>query len=200
VFPVGGDGPKLLAVRTVDLGTFDVVSGEVAICDPMYRRDEVEMGEVALKVGNVAKGRWQARVVRHTLDTYDKVLCAELVAFPAEVPLPAAPAWQEVHADVAADSGLAGFFDWRHFHSQAVVPPAHPWKGRLSNPNDPWYSLCCDVTAHSPDAAGVVPHGVVAHAPWGDGASTAYVLRDSAGIVVGLRLVFIFPDEYDQPE
>ncbi len=199
--PGGAAGPrlKLLETRPVDLGTFEVASGEVAICDPGYDRKLVQEGAIAIRVRNVAAGTWQARAVLHVIDTPEHVRCGELLAFADAAPLPEAPAWKEVHRDIGVDSGQAGFFDWRHFHTRAAVPPDHAWKGKMLAPNDPWYSLCCDVTLHG-DHAGVIPYGAVASSGWGDGGYPAYALRDDKGTVTGLRLVFIARDEYEAAE
>src|SRR5262245_18830000 len=197
--PYEGPKPKLLQVNTIDLGQFEVVSGEVAVCDPGYDRQLVQKGAIATKVRNVAKGTWQARAVRHVMDNPADVRCGELRAFLASLPVPDAPAWQEIHPDIGVDSGQAGFFDWQHFHSPAVVPRDHPWKGPTLDPKDLWYSLCCDVTLYGPNA-GVIPFGAVSSSGWGDGGYRAYALRDATGMVIGLRLVFISLDEYEPAE
>src|SRR5262245_22380631 len=54
----GGPLPKLLETKTIDLGEFEVVSGSVAIGDPHDGRDLAVQGEVAMKLSNVANGRW----------------------------------------------------------------------------------------------------------------------------------------------
>jgi hypothetical protein len=188
--------PKLLRAETIDLGHFEVISGVLAICDPGYDRGLVERGAIATKVGNVGTGKWLGRVVLHVIDTPDHKRCGELLAFPASSPVPKAPAWQQVHHDIGVDSGQAGFFDWRHFRSRAVVPADHPWNGKMLDPKDPWYSLCGDVTLHG-NRAGVIPYGVVSSSGWGDGGYPAYAIRDEQGVVVGLRLVFVALDEYE---
>src|SRR5262249_45854576 len=158
---------KLLKSEAIDLGAFEVVSGEVALCDPGYDRTLVLEGAIATRVGNVARGRWQARVLRLTLDSAEAVYCGELLAFSDSVPIPADPAWQQIHPDIGVDSGQAGIFDWQHFHSPAAAV-GHQWKGKMLVPTDPWYSLCCDITL-SDHGAGVIPHGVVSSSGWGDG-------------------------------
>jgi Protein of unknown function (DUF4241) len=193
-----GPKPKLLEVRPVDLGQFEVVSGEVAVSDPGYHPDEAQRGASAKKVGNVARGSWQARLIRHVIDRPDEVRCGELLAFLAASPLPEDPAWQKIHPGIGVDSGQAGFFDWRHFRSAAVVPADHPWKARMLAPDDPWYALCCDVTLQGD--GGVIPYGVVASSGWGDGGYPLYALRDDKGTLTALRLVFISLDEYEPAE
>src|SRR5262249_49824579 len=100
---VEGPKPKLLEARTVDLGRFEVVSGEVAVCDPGYTKDEVLRGAIATKVRNVLKGEWQAQAILHVIDTPNHVRCGELLAFPTSLPVPPTPDWKEIHADIGVD-------------------------------------------------------------------------------------------------
>lgn len=188
--------PKLLRTDVIDLGEFEVASGIVAICDPCYDRQTVERGAIAMKVGDVATGKWQARVIRHIVNTPDHTRCGELVAFLATEPLPNEPKWREIHSDIAVDSGQAGFFDWKDFGSPTVVPRDHIWKREMVAPDNPWYSLCCEATLHQPHA-GAIPYGVVSSSGWGDGGYPVYAIRSEKDIVIGLRLVFISQAEYD---
>jgi hypothetical protein len=122
--------------------------------------------------------------------------CGELQAFLAAEPVPDRPHWKGLHRDIGVDSGQAGFFDWQHFRSRSAVPADWPWKRPMLIPQQPWYSMCCDVTLFG-DHAGVIPYGAVSSSGWGDGGYRAYALRDDAGVVVGLRLVFLNPNEYE---
>jgi hypothetical protein len=190
--------PKLLQVKTTELGSFDIVSGEAAICDPSYDRMLVQQGGIAKKVSGLEKGKWHGQAVIYEVDAPGHLRCAELIAVHELFELPAEPLWKSLHPDIGVDSGQAGIFDWRHFQSDALVKH-HKWKAKMLLPEMPWYSMCGDVTLHEP-YAGVVPYGVVSQSGWGDGGYPAYFITNEAGSIVALRLVFIEKGELRQAD
>lgn len=194
----GPDEPKidLLAIQSVELGEFDVVSGQIAITDPSYGKSYIGPDGISKLVRTARKGKWRGRAIIYVVGNKDHTVCAELLAFPADHPLPESPSWEELSGCIGVDTGKAGFFDLQFIDSEAVVPKNFPWKDGKADPERLWYSYCCEITLGKP-GAGVIPYGVVSSSGYGDGGYPVAVLRNDRGIVVGLRLVFDRIDHYD---
>lgn len=99
-------GTKKITRETIDLGTFQVISGVLRISDPCYDKDVWCAGAVS----NVLNGTWKAQVVKR--DNHDNWgnRCRKLVAVhesfdPDKVTIDALP------FEVGVDSGCAGIFD-----------------------------------------------------------------------------------------
>jgi hypothetical protein len=94
---------------------------------------------------------------------------------------------------VAVDSGQAGFFDPAHAdRDDEVVGPLADLGDQIDAQR--WYRMCCARTLADPPV-GLIPHGVVTAAGYGDGAYSVYVRRDAANAVETVRMDFITEEE-----
>ncbi len=179
---------------TQGLGEFNVVSGKLVISDPCYRRGTWCMGELQ----NVKNGKWAARVEL----TDDEGRVAELVAYHSEDgSLGYLSSLEPADFSVGVDSGQAGIFDGNHFRNDNDTVGY-----KLINPDqqiceeDPWYSMCCDMTLHSECRAGTIPFGVVSSSGYGDGGYECKFGRDAAGQINYISIVFIEEEEEEDDD
>jgi hypothetical protein len=98
--------------------------------------------------------------------------------------------WQRQKALIGVDYGQVGVFDTKYFRRDEVVPKEYRWKKKPLEPENPWYSLCCDQTLDSVEA-GVIPFGAVSSSGFGDGVYEWDLLRDRNGEAVAIRVVFV---------
>jgi len=187
------------------LGTFVVTSGKFVVSDPCYKRGTWCMGVL----DNVRNGKWEAEAVRSNEGSWGERV-AELIAYTGRAPKRDA-AWEKCEFEIGVDSGQAGIFDDAHYrvdedtkgykhtyresHREADGTVVKADEPTVIRPEEPWYSMCCDLTGTS--GAGVVPGGVVATSGFGDGGYDAFVVKDK-GKIVAVRIVFITEGETDE--
>jgi len=179
--------------KTVPLGSFQVVSDELLAADPAYAKSLSDNAGLLARVTKVTKGEWKAEALMFTAAPKDE-RCAELLSFHVSHSHPGNCNWKSQEGVVGVDSGQAGVFDPKHAGDHSVVPKDYRWKDEMIDPDDRWYSLCCDFTL-SAKGAGVIPYGAVASSGWGDGGYSCFTCESEAGRVQGLRLVFISQED-----
>lgn len=167
-------------------GQFEVVSGKLQIGDPCRQR----YGAAALL--EAVNGTWMTFARKFDHPEWGSLVCM-LLAYNPEAALDAQGRnWEECDK-VTVDSGGAGVFDSAHYRDDSVAVGVERISMYAANPDDPWYSLCCDRWL-SNEGMGTIPFGVVAAAGFGDGRYPALVVRDDTGRAIAVRIVFI-PDE-----
>ena len=176
-----------------DLGTFQVESGKLFVVDPCYPEQESEIAKLGAVVANAKKGAWTLAI--SMVDTGDGgPRCAELHARHESVGSTAGVKWRRREGLIGVDSGQAGIFDGKYYHAKSVVPKDHVWKEKMIDPDDAWYSLCCERTLGS-SQAGVIPFGAVSSSGFGDGAYE-WDSVEEGGEVVAVRVLFLKPGDF----
>ena len=174
----------------IELGTFELESGELIVSDPCYHSDS-ELSSLHGRLSHAKNGRWQARVKKAVAGDWGN-RCIELI-INHETSYADISSWNKTEALIGVDSGQTGFFDVQHFGESADVPKGFEAEKDLIDPTDLWYSLCCRQTL-SELGAGVVPFGVVSSSGLGDGGYELYS-HEVNGKTVAARLVFISNEE-----
>lgn len=178
--------------QVISLGNFQVVSDRLLVSDPGYELEKGGPSGLQAEVKPVRAGDWRAEALLYKPEPNDE-RCAELRVFYAKHGHSGACDWKPMPTAIGVDSGQAGIFDPKHYRDQAVVPKNHKWREEMIDPEDRWYSLCCDFTLTG--NAGVIPYGTVASSGYGDGGYMALVCENDAGQVQGVRLVFISQED-----
>jgi hypothetical protein len=182
------------APQQVELGSFMVESAYVLVSDPCYPYVAGKKSSLQAEI-EVRKGRWVADATRIDLADWG-ARCVELLA-EFEYHRSKEQGWKLHPAIIGVDSGQAGIFDRKHFQDDSLVRKDHAWKSPPIDPEQPWYSLCCETTL-SGEQAGVIPFGVVAASGLGDGAYELYTRADETGTINGLKLVFLSKADLDE--
>jgi len=174
------------------LGFFEILSGFVDISDPCY---EPSVGCRASKLPT-KNGTYIATVIKRESGE-DQGRCMVLEAVLED----ATGVWVESDHDIGVDSGQAGIFDSKRYRIDEI---GRKWKAKQPKnnnrnicENEPWYSMCCDITCGDKQA-GVIPYGVVSSSGYGDG-SYSFWMRMDSGLATGFRIIFI-DSEKEQEE
>lgn len=178
--------------ETMELGSFEVVSGKLAVSDPCYAPDVWCRGELT----NVENGSWYASIVKHDCGDWGQRV-AKLTIVHESCDDSQGLTRQKAPFEVGVDSGQAGFFDAAHYQDSSVIPDAKP--APADDPSEPWYQYCCDITL-SPIRAGVLPFGVVSSTGYGDGGYDCFYYTNDAGAIVKAEIVFLPEEEELCPE
>lgn len=167
----------------IQLGNFEVNSGQLVVADPCYELDTntVIMGVLEL----AANGPWIAEVEKVEIPEWGEAN-AKLTAYHESVAEQRTILeWIKCSFVVGVDSGQAGIFDRNHYR----ISNAANHSG--SNDTDSeWYLACCDITENG-EEAGVLTGGVVSRTGMGDGAYGVYKAENWQSQVVGVKIVFI---------
>jgi len=182
--------PSARPLPLTEVGRFQVESGILVVIDPGYLLREVKT--LGASVPSARKGGWIASVAYVTSKEWG-TRCAELYVRHESLPNTQGATWLRQEGLIGVDSGQAGVFDEKHFRRKEVVPKNHAWKEPPVDPDDPWYSLCCDQTLGTL-RAGAIPFGSVSSSGFGDGAYEWDLLRAGSD-VVAVRVIFIPEDE-----
>lgn len=176
-------------MKKIAIGNFEVVSGKIMVSDPCYEIGTWCQGTLK----NVRAGIWKGYIlVSDEGDWGHRV--SELIAMCDGSD---GSRWMpETGFQVGVDSGQAGIFDVTYYRDESVVLDVERISEEIINPDDPWYSICCDRTL-SDNSAGVIPFGVVSSSGFGDGSYRCYTTKDESGVTVGIRIVFIDDEEAD---
>lgn len=94
--------------------------------------------------------------------------------------------WEEIHGDIAVDSGQCGFFD---FNGEEPIGGDYG--------TDDFYGRACEATIETGELC--IKEGAVSRSGYGEGGYPLFVLRDENEHIVALKLVFI-RDEEDEDE
>lgn len=167
----------------IQLGQFEVNSGQLVAADPCYELDTniIIMGvlEPALH------GSWVGEVEKIEVRDWGEAN-AKLTAYHNSVAEQGAfLEWIKCPFVAGVDSGQAGIFDINHYRT----PDADAGRGQADTDSE-WYLACCDIT-ESGEEAGVLEGGVVSRTGVGDGAYGVYKAVNEQGLVVGVKIVFI---------
>ncbi|WP_136608705.1 DUF4241 domain-containing protein [Paenibacillus dokdonensis] len=167
----------------IQLGNFEVNSGQLVVSDPCY-----ELNTTSIIMGvldNVLNGTWIGQAEKVEVREWGEA-CSKLTAYHYSV------AEQESYLEwvkcpfiVGVDSGQAGIFDMSKYR----IPDANAPKGSTGTDNE-WYDSCCDIT-ESGEEAGVMDGGVVSRTGMGDGTYGVYMTTNDQNQVVGVKIVFI---------
>lgn len=188
--------------------TFDVLSGQLYVCDPCYKK-----GTTLDASGNIVKlaspkaknGRWISSV---ELDekVYQSMVCKLTVAYSAEESEMAGFSDPEddyrkamamilgtqdkittLAIEMTCESGLVGIFDSKSYQNDKVVANASRLSEKIICEDQPWYSICCDRVL-TDDQWGVIPNGCVSHSP--EGVIYGTVSVNGVGEVVKVEIDF----------
>ena len=173
----------------IDLGSFEVVSGKLAVSDPCYEVDVWCRGELE----NCRTGTWVASVLEKHMGSWGHRIC-KLIAVHEDYVNEKMSKGQCMGFDVGVDSGQAGLFDASHYRDDAVLPTHDKLKDK--DPSEIWYDHCCNITL-SPLSAGVLPYGVVSSSGYGDGSYDCFVCRNEYGQIIRAEIEFIPEDDYE---
>lgn len=167
----------------IQLGNFEVNSGQLVVADPCYELDTniIIMGVLESAVS----GNWTAEVEKVEIPDWGEAN-AKLTAYHhSVVDQGAFLEWIKCPFVAGVDSGQAGIFDINHYR----VPDADGLDVNADTDSD-WYLACCDITENG-EEAGVLTGGVVSRTGVGDGAYGVYKAVNDQGQVVGVKIVFI---------
>lgn len=168
--------------KSVQIGEFEVVSGQLICSDPCYLKENISVDGCVLQ--NVKKGRWLATLLLRTNENY--AIVAGLRVMHEEASTPIYKNDTEIADNsVYVDSGQAGIFDAEHFRDNSVVD-GETFK---HNYGIPWYNKCCDLTL-SEQQGGVLPYGAVSASGYGDGSYICKFKMDEAGQIDYVRIEF----------
>ncbi len=169
--------------KSIEIGTFEVASDQLVVSDPCYSvKDEGLHGNAR----PVRRGRWKATIVRIDAGDWGH-RNAELIAVHSGAA--GTPSWKKQEDVLGVDSGQLGVFDRARYSDDTLVPKDYQWKDKPIDPEQPWYSLCCEKTL-SDAGAGVVPFGAVSSSGLGDGAYEWFLWKEKEE-VVGVKVLFL---------
>lgn len=167
----------------IQLGDFEVNSGQLVVADPCYELDTniIIMGVLEA----VLNGTWASEVEKVEIPDWGEAN-AKLTAYHHSVAEQGAfLEWIKCPFVAGVDSGQAGIFDIQKYR----IPDADA-TSESSDTDTKWYYACCDIT-ESGEEAGVLDGGVVSRTGTGDGAYGVYKAVNEQDQVVGVKIVFI---------
>lgn len=188
--------------------TFDVLSGQIFLCDPCYKK-----GTALDASGNIVKfanpkaknGRWISTVV---LDekVFQNSICKLTVEYSEEESERAGFSDPEADyhkamsmilgtqeknttnpVEITCESGLIGIFDAKSYRNDKIVATTSRLSDRVVCEDQPWYSICCDRVL-SQDQWGIIPNGCVTSSP--EGVVCGVVSSNGFGEVVKIEIDF----------
>lgn len=167
----------------IQLGNFEVNSGQLVVADPCYKLDQntVIMGVLE----PVLNGTWTSEVEKTEVRDWGEAN-GKLTAYHQSVSEQGAfLEWIKCPFVVGVDSGQAGFFDINHYR----IPDKDSTSDSSDTETD-WYYTCCDIT-ESGEEAGVMEGGAVSRTGMGDGAYGVYKAVNEQNQVIAVKVVFI---------
>lgn len=167
----------------IQLGDFEVKSGQLVVADPCYELDTniIIMGVLEA----VLNGTWASEVEKVEIPDWGEAN-AKLTAYHHSAAEQGAfLEWIKCPFVAGVDSGQAGIFDIQKYR----IPDADATLDS-SDTDTKWYYACCDIT-ESGEEAGVLDGGVVSRTGIGDGAYGVYKAVNEQDQVVGVKIVFI---------
>lgn len=179
------------ATETVELGTFDVISGQVAIADPCYRRRDVPSLGVLTEATN---GTYHA-VIEKIQGLYGRVSRLYAIhddAFRGHGENPRALSL------VPFDEGASMFSGAGVDSGQMSICDADLFRG---GDDMTWYNMLCDITLdYEHDQSGTFDGGCVSSSGYGDGFYPVMMCQDGDGNEMGWCVVFIDDNELGEEE
>jgi len=173
-------------MNNIQLGNFELTSGQLVISDPCYElnRDTIIMGVL----DNVLNGTWVGQVGKTEVRDWGEA-CSKLTAFHSSVAEQVEYLeWVKCSFIVGVDSGQAGIFDINKYR----IPDCDVQE---TDTDSDWYLSCCDIT-ESGHEAGVLDGGVVSHTGMGDGTYGAYIATNNDNQVIAVKIIFIKGSEF----
>lgn len=167
----------------IQLGNFEVNSGQLVVADPCYELDTniIIMGVLEA----VLNGTWVGEVEKVEIPDWGEAN-AKLTAYHHSAAEQGVfLEWIKCPFVAGVDSGQAGIFDIQKYR----IPDADSTSDS-SDTDTEWYYACCDIT-ESGEEAGVLDGGVVSRTGMGDGAYGVYKAVNEQELVVGVKIVFI---------
>lgn len=166
----------------IQLGKFEVKSGQLVVADPCYELDtSIIMGVLEA----VLNGTWIGEVEKVEVRDWGEAN-AKLTAYHYSVAEQGAYLeWIKCPFVAGVDSGQAGIFDIQKYR----IPDANAPQ-ESSDTDTEWYYACCDIT-ESGEEAGILDGGVISRSGMGDGAYGVYKAVNAQDQVVGVKIVFI---------
>lgn len=168
------------------IGCFELTSHTVAICDPGYREDALDIGGgLGCYVRRCKIGEWQVWLTEDKTPNHSwempRTLLAAIAGFSTSRD---SDAWHPTGKEIGGDYGMIGVFDQSHFHDDKLVPIGQRWTfdGAPADPSDLWYSFVCESVRNQVAAA--IPHGFVVN--WDGGMDVETLSSD--GEIVAIRL------------
>jgi hypothetical protein len=160
-------------MKEINVGSFEIESGEVLVSDPCYEVDTWCNGSLS----NVKKGKWKSYVVEE-----DRIMY--LVAYHNKTKVPSynSSMWKKSDIEVGVDSGQAGIYDRKYFKDDRIVNGLDRKHEEIICEDEPWYSFNCDRTL-AKIGAGVIPYGVVSSSGYGDGCYICKTIKEGKEIV-----------------
>lgn len=165
----------------IQLGNFEVSSGQLVVADPCYEWDgnTVIMGLLEPAMD----GTWVSEVEKVEIPDWGEAN-AKLTAYHTSAAEQGEYLeWIKCPFVAGVDSGQAGIFDKPKFR----IPDAD---ASADSTDTAWYDDCCDIT-ESGEEAGVLDGGVVSRTGMGDGAYGVYKAVNQQDQVVAVKIVFI---------
>lgn len=159
-------------METIEVGTFEVMSGWIAVGDPCYSR-EADRPDLVFQKPCVS-GTWTAQVLIGDAESPWGQRVNFLIATCGEGKFSTRRS-----GVLLVDSGQMSIFD-------SVARPDDP--GDYMGPS--FYHECCE--AHGEEYASIaLGAGVVSSSGYGDGVYNVYLARNEKGLVVGVKVRFI---------
>lgn len=167
----------------IQLGDFEVTSGQLVVSDPCY---ELDTGTIIMGLlDDVLQGTWVGQVEKTEVRDWGEA-CSKLTAYHRSVAEQLEHLeWVKCSFIVGVDSGQAGIFDMNKYR----IPDSDS-QGTSSDSDSDWYFACCDIT-ESGHEAGVLDGGVVSRTGMGDGAYGVYIAMNQQNQIVGVKIVFL---------
>jgi Protein of unknown function (DUF4241) len=168
------------------LGKFDIKSGKAMVSDPCYTKGTWCQGEL----DKVKNGEWVANVEQSDEGMWG-IRNSELIAYHNQYGMPSSWQWSRENFDIGVDSGQCGFYDLDFYRNDSMVGEIeNRLHFDLNEDGERFYALNCDMTGGEM-RADVMEFGTVSSSGYGDGGYTLYTVRDSDGLVVAMKVVFI---------
>lgn len=171
----------------IELGQFEITSGEAFVSDPCY-----EVGTwCQAKLANVKNGHWFASVFQSDEGDWG-IRNAELIAYHESAQQVNELDWKLEDAEIGVDSGQAGIYDAISYRNDSMVGEIENKLGfDLDEEGEKFYAQNCDLTVDTKPFAGVLGHGVVSSSGYGDGGYNLYTIKDNDGEIVAMKVIFI---------
>lgn len=161
--------------KYIELGTFEVETGQIIAIDPSYPFDERQV------MKNVFKGTWNSRA--EVVLTKKGDIISKLIITPSilneQLFNSLIKKWRRVKGIFGVDSAQFGFFDLNYFADNEF------YREFNKDADNPFYELCLAATNNKPFAR-VIPFGVVSVSGYGDGAYVLSALYNSRKEIIGL--------------
>jgi hypothetical protein len=167
----------------LDIGKFNVKSGQIVIGDPYHSH----LVDAKLNILDVKKGRWNCRIIISTDDSI-----ADLIILHKDLNFKLDESefyWEDTDLKIEIDSGMAGIFDVESFLNEDIILEKHS-ADILSVNDNKWLNYCDYKSTTSPFASSI-PNGVISQVCSNMDFYNVYVITDSSLKIVGIKVKFV---------